>query len=609
MQKLISLVKNTRRALALSYGFAPGVTLGIFGVSIAIGLAPLFQAKILGDIVDRLIESFETHAPLEAMVFLIAGYAAVWGGMRMASALQTYLQKIWYIENEQGLELTVLKKRTEIDLALYENPEFQNLLLRAFNRSIWPVFELADAQFQIFANIAVIIASSIVTSAISPVVYLIILVSSIPGFVVQFKYGYRVWTIWGEHSERQRKYAHMRHHITNRTGVTQLKLYQNHSRVFHIIREIMFAFKKDQLKADTRRFLYEMEASLISALGFGLALFLIARTVLIEGQPIGILVFVISALGALVVSLNQLLRQVAVQLEKDFYATDIFKVLDTKPYVKRPENPIKLHLSTPPLIEFKNVSFKYEGREDWILKDVNLILKPGEKVALVGMNGAGKSTLIKLLSRIYDPTEGDIIVNGINLRDVDMDEWNSYLSVLLQDYLTYDLTVKESIGMGRSSIDADMAKIQEASEHSGAHEFIRDWGKQYEQQLGKEFEGGIEPSKGQQQKIALARTIYRNGLVMVLDEPTAAIDALSEMRIFEAMEKAVGNHTLIVITHRFNTTQSLDKIIVLDKGTVVEIGTHKELLQHGGLYAEMFESQAKAFRTDSVSDDHEISKV
>ena len=270
--------------------------------------------------------------------------------------------------------------------------------------------------------------------------------------------------------------------------------------------------------------------------------------------------------------------------------------MDTKPFIKRVAHPVRLHLSNPPTIEFRDVWFKYEGREDWILKNINLTITAGQKIALVGENGAGKSTLIKLLARIYDPSKGQILINGISLTELDTDEWSSYLAVLLQDYMNYDFTLAESIGMGRPEKDIDRNKVSRAIGLTGANEFIDSWDKGIDQQLGKEFEGGIEPSKGQNQKIALSRAIYRDGFVVILDEPTAAIDALAETYIFDQMEKAADGKTLVVVTHRFNTTQSLDSIIVLEKGTIVETGSHAELVKEKGYYYRMFETQAKAFR-------------
>ncbi len=596
MKSLLSLAKNTKRAIGFSFNFAPFITASVFVLAITTSLAPLLQSKILGDVVNQIISQLSKGGSESVVVYLVFIYALVWAGTRVLNALQLYMEKIWSLENEQGLDLTMLKKRAEIDLGHYENPDFQNLLQRVSNRSIWPVYEMIDSQFKVFANLSVIIVSSIITSAISWQLYLVVIISAIPSFLVQLKYGYKIWGIWAERSERQRRFAVTRWHIMNRTGVVQAKLFQNSKKLLEIVTDILHSFKKDLLKEDKTRFYLQSIAYVIGAAGFGFSMWLITKDVMSGLISVGAMVFLVSILGQLVGAINSFLAQIATLLEKNLYVTDIFTVFDTKPFIKRSDNPKKLNLESPPTIEFRNVSFKYEKMKDLVLKNINLTINSGEKIALVGMNGAGKTTLIKLLSRIYDPTEGDIFINGINLKEIDLDEWGSYLSVLLQDYLAYDMKVSESIGMGRADKSIDMSEIQEAAGYSGANEFIEQWENKYEQQLGKEFEGGVEPSKGQGQKIALARAIYRNGFIMVLDEPTASIDALSETKIFEQMEKAVKNNTLIVITHRFNTTQNLDKIVVIEHGTIQETGTHKELIAKGGLYKSMFESQAKTFR-------------
>lgn len=582
----------------MSIGFYPKLTFGIFAVTIVGSIAPLFQAKVLGQIINQITVAAIRSVPTSTLLVLVLTYAGIWTAIRFSGVLELYLMKLWRDGAQHAFELAILKKRTEIDLGHYENPEFQNLLLRAFSQGpAGPMMDVITNLFVIIASLSTILVSSLIASAIGWNIYIIVIVSSIPSFFVQIKYGNKVWGIWAEHSERQKKYSSLRSHVLGRIGITQVKLLQNGEKILGIISGVLHSFREDNKRLDTQRFLFQTIAAIISAAGFGFSLWLLVQKVIGGTINVGTLVFIVSALSALIGSFNVLLARMATQVEKNLYLTDIFTILDTKPFIKRTTNPIKLNLVAPPTVEFKKVSFKYQGREDWILRDVNLIINPGEKVALVGMNGAGKSTLIKLLSRIYDPSEGEILINGLDLKEIDTDEWSSYLSVLLQDYLTYDMPVAESIAMSRTSDPINMSLVKSSSEYSGAEEFINDWQFKYDQPLGKEFENGIEPSKGQQQKIALARTIYRNGLIMVLDEPTAAIDAVSETKIFEAMEKAVGENTLIVITHRFNTTQNMDKIIVLDKATVAEIGTHNELLAHGGLYKEMFESQAKAFRT------------
>jgi ABC-type multidrug transport system fused ATPase/permease subunit len=590
------MLKNIFRSVGISLRFAPWITVSLFLITAVIGLLPLYQAKVMGDIVNNIIDGVKTLSVINLTIIgLIIAYASMWGFTRILSELRLFLDKKWGLFLEEGTEILILKKRAEIDLGHYENPDFQNLLQRAFNRGIWPILNSIESQFDTFTSILTIIFATIVTAQLGWDIYLIVIISSIPGFIVQLKYGKRIWHIWAENSSRQRKYAHIRSLIQGRIGVTQTKILQNSNFLIETAREILSKFRLDQQTVDTKKFLYSSITSLISAIGFGISFYMIGKNVVAGLISIGSMVFVVSALGQLVGSINSLLRSIAQEAERNLYVTDIYKVLDTTPFIQRAKHPQKINLTQAPLIEFKNVWFKYEGREDWILKNINIVFEPGKKFALVGENGAGKSTFIKLLSRIYDPSRGAIFVNGVDLRMIDVNEWSSALSVLLQDYVNYDFKAVESIAMGKTNKSIDYSLAKESSILSGADEFISTWKHKYDQQLGKEFDEGIEPSKGQNQKIALARTIYRSGFVMILDEPTAAIDARSEMEIFENMEKASGKATLVLITHRFNTTQTVDRIFVLDHGEIKESGNHKELLKHNGLYAGMFKAQAKSF--------------
>lgn len=604
--KILTLLKNSVRSVKLSFAFAALPTFFLILTTVVASTLPVWQSKVMGDLVNQIVEILGTSEEFQYTVASLVGlYALLWAITKMTSAARLYADKVWTSYTQSGLEIMIMKKRTEIDLGHYENPDFQNLLHRAFNRSIWPVFELIELWITSFGNLAVFITTSLFATQLSPLVYIIVVVTCIPTFVVQLRYGSKMWSIWSENSPRQRRYSHIRTHVNSRTGVTQTKLLQASERLVDMAREIDTAFRNDQLKTDRANLFWSIVASIIAAVGMGASFFIVAESVTTGAITIGSMVFLVAILGQLVGSINSLLADLARQFDRNLYVDDIFKVMDTKPYVIRSLHPQKLHLSGAPRIEFKDVWFKYEGREDWILRGVNLVIEPGERVAVVGENGAGKSTFVKLVSRIYDPTKGNILINGIDLKEIDTDEWSSYLAVLLQDYMTYDFTVSESIAMGRADKELEQRKVEESAEYTGAHDFISSWKEGFSQQLGKEFDGGIEPSKGQRQKLALAQTIYREGRVVILDEPTAAIDAVAETYIFEQMEKAVKGNTLIVITHRFNTTQSVDKIVVMEKGEVVEVGPHTKLLQLGGFYAEMFEAQAKGFRDAELAEEDE----
>lgn len=571
---------------------------------IIVYVLPLLQSKILGDIIDQLIEVLQDGTAVTTALYLVLGYAGAWVATRLAAEVRLFMDKRWLVTFEQGLEMRVLQKRTELDLATHEDPKFQDLLQRAFHRGIFPIWDLVDRQFRNIANVTLIILSSVIASSISWQLYLVAVVSAIPTFVVRLKFGAKQWGIWSENSPRRKLYDHVRNHIKSRTGIMQNKLLQANSKLLGIADGILGDFRKEQQKVDRSRLVFAGLANLVAAAGFGFGLYILVQSVASGEISPGTLVFIVGVLGGLVNSVNQLLETIAEQYEKNLYATDIFTFLDTPSKIQYKDGAEKLGLTSAPTIAFENVSFKYDGRDDMILKNVSFEIKPGEHIALVGENGAGKSTLIKLLMRIYDPTEGRILVNRIDLRDIDHDEWVGYVSVLFQKYMLHDFKIADAIAMGRSDIELSEDLAKESADQSGAHDFIADYKFGYQQQLGKEFEGGIEPSQGQEQKIALARTLYRlvHGHVLILDEPTAAIDPLAETEIFKRMEEATEGKTLLLITHRFNTVKTADKIIVLEHGTILESGSHSELMAKKGLYSEMFESQAKGFIEGSAKE-------
>lgn len=282
--------------------------------------------------------------------------------------------------------------------------------------------------------------------------------------------------------------------------------------------------------------------------------------------------------------------------DSSLYVNSIFEVIDSQPIVKEIESPIKTDSGKAPLIEFRNVKFSYPDTDNLILDDFSMVIKPGEKIALVGENGAGKSTIIKLLARFYDVLEGEILINGINIKNLSIDDWFKHIGVLFQDYNRYEDSVKENIYLGNVEKEVDLQEIMKASFSAGAHKMVEKFDKGYEQILGRMFEGGIELSGGQWQKVALARAFFRNAPILILDEPTASIDAKSEAEIFEKVENLSKDKTVIIISHRFSTVRNADKVYVIDKGRITEQGSHEQLMKTDGQYAAMFKLQAKGYQ-------------
>ncbi len=254
-------------------------------------------------------------------------------------------------------------------------------------------------------------------------------------------------------------------------------------------------------------------------------------------------------------------------------------------------------LEEPPSIKFKNVQFTYPNSKNIIFDNFNLTIKSGEKIAIVGPNGAGKSTLTKLIARLYDPQKGKILINDKNLKDLKIDDWYKNMGLLFQDFKIYDpLTVEENIYIGKTAKSLDKELIIESAKNADAHEFIQKYPKKYQTFMNERYEDGIQPSKGQKQKIAISRFFYRDAPLAIFDEPTSAIDAESEYRIFNRIYEFFDNKTVIIISHRFSTVRNADRIIMLDEGNIVEEGTHEQLISVEGQYAKAFRLQAEGYK-------------
>lgn len=247
-------------------------------------------------------------------------------------------------------------------------------------------------------------------------------------------------------------------------------------------------------------------------------------------------------------------------------------------------------------MKFKNVSFIYPDSKRSILKNFNLIIKSGEKIALVGENGAGKSTIIKLLLRFYDVTEGEITINGTNIKNIDLNAWQGRIGALFQDFIKYQFTLKENVIYGDLEKQDDLKAIHDALKKSGANNFLHTLPKRIDNVVGKMFDNGIDLSGGQWQKLALARAFFRDAPILILDEPTSAIDAKAEYEIFQNVQNLQKDKTVIIISHRFSTVRNADRILVLDEGKIIEEGSHEKLMKEKGLYAELFEIQAKGYK-------------
>jgi ATP-binding cassette subfamily B protein len=282
--------------------------------------------------------------------------------------------------------------------------------------------------------------------------------------------------------------------------------------------------------------------------------------------------------------------------EHQLYLKTLFELLDFQPQVRAPEQPVPVRHPIQEGIEFRHVTYTYEGKDEPALKDVSFHIARGETVAIVGHNGAGKSTLVKLVARLYDPQSGQVLIDGRDIREYDPDELRGEFGVLFQDYVSYQFSARENIGIGRVERLDDTPAISEAASKSGAAAVIERLPEGYDTVLGKWFDGGVNLSGGEWQKVALGRAFMREAQILILDEPSAALDAKAEFELFSRLRELAHGRTAIFISHRFSTVRQADRILVFEQGSLIESGTHEELLALGGRYAELFNLQAASYR-------------
>lgn len=595
----LSDFKSVTKSIKIAFGyswkiakFETFVTIFLFTI---FAVLPYGSAFLLGSLVNTLTQLVSNPLFIDSSIFILFGlYAVVNSLPNLISGVRLYYEKIWYFKYQEEMEIEILRKRADIDIAHYENPKFQDLIQRAFQRSYWPMLDLTDLLFEVYRGIIALIVGSIIATTFSPKIYLIIIICSIPKFIVQYKYGFNIWTIWMKDSPAQRRFIDLRKYFTYRNSVIETKLNQSVDYLLKWSKGIIKNFNNKQLTEENKKVYRVLLSEFLAFGGFVFASVYILQDVLSGVIMVGSMVFLLSTLSNVSNSIADILANIARMNEKHLIVKDMIEFFETKPYIEESKNSIKLKLASPPVIEFQNVSFKYPSSETWSLRNLNLTLKAGYKIGLVGNNGAGKTTFIKLLARIYDPTEGKILVNGYDLKELDMREWWSYLGIMLQDFINYDFITKDAIAIGRSNEEKDEDAIVKAGKLSQSDEFIQEWKNKYEEPIGVEFEG-VEPSKGQRQKLAIARTLYRKPFILILDEPTASVDAESEAKIFESLDNLPNSMTAILISHDFSTIKECDEIFVFDHGELVESGNHAELLKNNNLYANLYHLQAKRF--------------
>jgi ATP-binding cassette subfamily B protein len=567
---------------------------------ISAGIAVMPYALNGGEalLVNHLVSAYGARA----FGYTLMGFILLVGALIMTrEALSAFSQHYGLLSRLRRLQYYELKfneKLGSLDVATHESPEFRNTL------QVVNEHGSAHAVTAFFSSVLMITGSVIgVVTATSIVlladwrIFLLIVACSLPRFFVEAKSGERTWSIFGSRSAERRQYIETTRHMDTALGVRDLQLFQTVGYFRKRQKELLDRFYGEQRDAEKKRFNASLLSEFVLAAAISIATVMLVGKVIAGSLQIGSFMFVLGAIVGLQDAVAGFFLLIASLLTDSRYVASFFDIMQRERTVKLPAPGVSIPDTGAPRIEFRNVSFSYPRSPDqMVLQDFSLVIEPGERIAFVGVNGAGKSTLMKLLCRFYDPTSGSILVNGTDLREVDLQSWYRCLGILMQDFQTYHLPAGDVIALGRVGVD-DSNRVVDAAKQAHAHDFIQAWPDGYRHQIGSEFEGGTDPSGGQEQMLALARTLFRKALVTILDEPTAHVDAQAEQEIFEQLEASTGAcRTLIFIAHRFSTVRKAHRICVIEDGHATEVGTHEELLANNKTYAALFRVQAEGYK-------------
>ncbi len=587
-------------AIRWTYQSSKSFTILILFVTIFGGLLTIIEPYIFKIIIDKIVSG--TDLPLVQKLGIgIMGILIIYGVARILQSIMWDIQLIIKKIHSQKLDRHVAKilmnKVSSLDAVYFEDPEYYNTLTKA-NQNLWRVNEFFW-QFTWFLGEAISVL--VVIGALFTfnwVVVLLIASASIPSIIFTFKASKIVWGAFDLYSPISREANYYRNLMTDSPeAVKEIRLFGLKSHFLGRFDSLFNQFITKQEKAAKKEFSFYIVIGIMEGTLSVLAAWFVVKTFLKNQITIGELTFFWALLFQFAEHARHMVRMIGELNQSSTFITPFIKLLGFEPKVRESSHPIKFPQKLKEGIEFRNVTFHYPKAKTPALKNFNLHIKPEESIALVGENGSGKTTLVKLLTRLYDVTDGEILIDGVNIKEYSLVSLHENIGVIFQDFMKYESLIEENIGYGRVKQLQHKGKIHTASLKAEAWDFIKALEKKYKTQVGKTLKDeGVELSVGQWQKMALARAFFKDAQILCLDEPTAAVDAKAEYQLFQKFEKITKGKITILVSHRFSTVRMADKIVLIDKGKIIEEGSHQELLKKRGKYTRLFRMQAEGYR-------------
>ena len=559
-------------------------------------LGSLYLIKLIIDTITNGVDSGELELVFDKVLVLLVLAGAI---NLIATVCDSLAELVGKIQGQKIVDYTqgvIQAQAIKVDLEYYENPQYHDTLERAQEEAYYRPSKIVEDLIRVAQNAVLLVTMVGLLLSLHWGIAGILFVAAIPALVVRIKYAkiiyhwHRLWTSM----ERQAEYLDWL--VTGDTFAKEIRLFNLGNLFRDRFRDLRAQIHQKTIQIDTKQAYAGLIAKAIAGILIFSAYVLIVRQTIQGVLKIGDLVLYHQAFQKGSNALQGLLGSISGLYEDNLFLANLYEFLNFPSQIVAPANPKSFPQPMQKGIEFKNVSFQYKDTTRQALKNINLTIEPGKSIALVGENGSGKTTLIKLLCRLYDPTSGSITIDGIDLRQFDPICLRSQISVLFQDYVKYYFTAQENIRLGNIDLTSANAEIVAAAKKAGADRAIASLPKGYDTILGKWFEEGEELSIGQWQKVALARSFVRDSQIIILDEPTSAIDPKAESEILQKFHQLIANRTAISIGHRLSTVKMADRIYVMHRGAIIESGTHEELMQNNGTYAHLFEIQARYYK-------------
>ncbi|MGE5206669.1 MAG: ABC transporter ATP-binding protein [Chlamydiota bacterium] len=590
-------MRNIPPVLKIVWESGPAVVASGIILRLLVAVLPLGLLAITKLIIDAIVHTVQApgHPVPPHFWWLVAAEFALAVLGSLLSRTIDFLDALLADKYTRHVSIRVMKHAAELDLTAYEDPIFYDRLERARVQATDRLGMIQQIG-SLIQQAVTAVSLSIYIVAYSPWLLLLLVAGVLPAFLGESHFAFLGYAKNFRQTPIRRQLDYLRVLGGSKEAAKELKLFGLKNFLGDRFTGLWNQIYEENVDLSRRRLIAGALLSLIGTVGYYSAYVYVIWRALLGTISIGTLTALTGAIVQVSSNIQQIFSTLSGIADQALFLTDLLAFFEMQPTIRSKPNALPAPRPVTRGFEFRNVSFCYPGTTRLVLDRLNFQLRPGERVALIGENGQGKTTIVKLITRLYDPTEGQILLDGVDLREYDLEDLYREIGVIFQDFMRYEFTARENIAVGKIEQVGNLHLLQNAAFKSLAHEVVEKLPSRYEQMLGRRFEGGVDLSGGEWQKIALARAYLRNAQLLILDEPTASLDARSEYEVFRRFAELTAGKMALFISHRFSTVRMADRIVVLENGRIAEEGSHNELASLGGRYAEMFEMQAASYR-------------